>query len=199
MSGASIGRRLKMAGSQLNVSACCRSCSIDCSSGCGSPASTPGHTLALTPPADVLGLRAAEHSVGEGRSMACTSRAAGHGGQRRAAHARASHARRPVCSTVRYWRSWARVWPSEKPVAVRPAPPAVDCCKPADLPVLCAAENPNAPRAIAKGYHRQQYLAGSRPCYVFYDTRKCLSCGTPRAAPPQVRRAPQRARQGTQV
>ncbi len=68
-----------MAGSQLNVSACCRSCSIDCSSGCGSPASTPGHTLALTPPADVLGLRAAEHSVAEGRSKACTSRAATRG------------------------------------------------------------------------------------------------------------------------
>jgi len=84
-----MGRRLKMAGSQLNVSACCRSCSIDCSSGCGSPARTPGHTLALTPPADVLGLRAPGHSVGEGSSKACASRAAGHGRQRHSDHARA--------------------------------------------------------------------------------------------------------------
>ena len=64
MSGASIERRLKMAGSQLNVSAACRSWLTDTCSGCGSPFSMPGHTLAPSPPADALGLHAARRHAG---------------------------------------------------------------------------------------------------------------------------------------
>jgi len=45
--------------------------------------------------------------------------------------------------------------------------PTCQCCAP--------LRTPNAPRATARGYHRQQYKAGSRPGCVFYDTRECVA------------------------